>query len=37
MGSNRFHPDLLVENACEKTGLDDFGNTTTWRDGLDRV
>ncbi|WP_442930066.1 sulfotransferase family protein [Mycolicibacterium sp. BiH015] len=37
MGSDRFRPGPLIEKACEKTGLDDFGDGTTWRDGLDRV
>ena len=37
MTADRFRPDLLVEQACESTGLDDFGEDTTWRDGLDRL
>lgn len=37
MDSDRFHPDLLIERACDKTGLEDFGDSTSWRDGLDRV
>lgn len=37
MSADRFRPDLLIEKACGTAGLDDFGDSTTWRDGLDRV
>ncbi|MDG4664944.1 sulfotransferase [Mycobacterium sp. 236(2023)] len=37
MSADRFRPDVLVEQACEAVGLDDFGDTDTWRDGLQRV
>ena len=41
MSADRFRPDLLVEQACETVGLDDFGDPlapeNTWRDGLHRL
>lgn len=37
MSSHRFRPELLIEKSCDETGLDDFGDSATWRDGLDRV
>jgi sulfotransferase family protein len=35
--AERFQPDLLVEQACELAGSDDFGDDDTWRDGLARL
>jgi hypothetical protein len=35
--AERFQPDLLVEQACELVGSDDFGDDDTWRDGLARL
>ena len=37
MTAERFQPDLLVEQACELAGSDDFGDDDTWRDGLARL
>ena len=37
MTTERFDPDRLVEQACEKAGSDDFGEPEGWRDGLDRL
>ena len=37
MTVNRFAPEQLIVRACEATGLDDFGDDDTWRDGLDLV
>ena len=37
MTAERFHPDRLVEQACELAGSDDFGDDDTWRDGLARL
>lgn len=37
MTGDRFAPERLIAEACDKTGLDDFGDDDTWRDGLDRV
>ncbi|PRC53602.1 sulfotransferase, partial [Mycobacterium sp. ITM-2017-0098] len=37
MSADRFRPELLVEQACETTGLDNFGESDTWRDGLHRL
>jgi hypothetical protein len=39
VSADRFRPDLLVEQACEAVGLDDFGDAPadTWRDGLQRL
>jgi Sulfotransferase family len=34
--AERFQPDLLVEQACELAGSDDFGDDS-WRDGLARL
>ena len=30
----RLSPDLLIEQACETAGSDDFGDIDGWRDGL---
>jgi len=35
--AERFQPDLLVEQACEQAGSDDFGDDVSWRDGLARL
>jgi hypothetical protein len=32
--AERFQPDLLVEQACEQAGSDDFGDDDSWREGL---
>lgn len=37
MTAGRFVPDLLIEQACETAGSDDFGDDDTWRDGLLRL
>ncbi|HKH50560.1 MAG TPA: sulfotransferase [Mycobacterium sp.] len=37
MSTERFHPDRLVEQACEQVGSEDFGDDDTWRDGLARL
>lgn len=43
MNAARFDPDRLIEQACETTGLGDFGDVgefgggASWRDGLDRL
>lgn len=37
MSADRFAPDLLIEQACEATGLEEFGEGDTWRDGLRRL
>ena len=37
MNAGRFDPDLLVEQACEQAGSDDFGSPDGWRDGLARL
>ncbi|WP_006242042.1 sulfotransferase family protein [Mycolicibacterium tusciae] len=34
MSAERFQPDLLVEQACEQAGSDDFGDDNSWREGL---
>ena len=34
MSAERFQPDLLVEQACEQAGSDDFGGDDSWREGL---
>lgn len=34
MSAERFQPDLLVEQACEMAGSDDFGGDDSWREGL---
>ncbi len=34
MSAERFQPDLLVEQACEQAGSDDFGDNDSWREGL---
>lgn len=34
MSGERFQPDLLVEQACEMAGSDDFGGDDSWREGL---
>ena len=34
VSAERFQPDLLVEQACEQAGSDDFGGDDSWRDGL---
>ncbi|HEX9834993.1 MAG TPA: sulfotransferase [Mycobacterium sp.] len=34
MSAERFQPDLLVEQACEQAGTDDFGGADSWREGL---
>lgn len=34
MTGNRFVPEVLVEQACEATGLDDFGDGSSWQEGL---
>jgi hypothetical protein len=39
--AGRFDPAVLIEQACEWAGVDDFGTdfdeTHSWRDGLDRL
>jgi Sulfotransferase family len=40
--ADRFDPAVLIEQACELAGCDDFGGNDfdegdTWRDGLDRL
>ena len=39
--ADRFDPAVLVEQACQWAGSDDFGaefdETETWRDGLGRL
>jgi hypothetical protein len=37
VNAERFHPDRLVEQACELAGSDDFGDDDSWRDGLARL
>ncbi|MCV7154743.1 sulfotransferase family protein [Mycolicibacterium pyrenivorans] len=37
MTTERLHPDRLVEQACELTARDDFGDDDSWRDGLSRL
>ncbi len=37
MTAERFVQDRLVEQACELSGSDDFGDDDTWRDGLGRL
>ncbi len=39
MSAGRFDPELLIEQACEAAGSDDFGEPGrhTWRDGLARL
>lgn len=32
---SRFEPKLLIDQACEIAGSDDFGDDDTWREGLD--
>ncbi|MET0896944.1 MAG: sulfotransferase [Mycobacterium sp.] len=32
--ASRFDPDVLIEQACETAGSDDFGDIDGWRDGL---
>ena len=34
MSGERFQPGLLVEQACEMAGSDDFGGDDSWREGL---
>jgi Sulfotransferase family len=34
VSAERFQPDLLVEQACEQAGSDDFGGDDSWREGL---
>lgn len=34
MSAERFQPDLLIEQACEMAGSDDFGGDDSWREGL---
>jgi hypothetical protein len=34
LSAERFQPDLLVEQACEQAGSDDFGDDDSWREGL---
>ena len=34
MTAERFQPDLLIEQACEQAGSDDFGGDDSWREGL---
>jgi hypothetical protein len=34
MSAERFRPELLIEQACEQAGSDDFGDDDSWRDGL---
>jgi hypothetical protein len=36
MTASKLDPDVLVEQACAATGLDDFGEPT-WRDGMERL
>jgi len=35
--ADRLNPKRLVEEACEATGTDDFGDDDSWRDGYARV
>ncbi len=37
MTAAHFRPDLLIEQACDIAGCDDFGLDDTWRDGLTRL
>ncbi len=37
MSADRFDADLLIAQACDQAGSDDFGGEQTWRDGLDRL
>jgi Sulfotransferase family len=34
VSAEHFQPDLLVEQACEQAGSDDFGGDDSWREGL---
>jgi len=34
VSAERFAPDLLVEQACDMAGSDDFGSDDSWREGL---
>ena len=36
MGTSRLDTERIVSQACESTGLDDFGEDT-WREGLERL
>lgn len=37
MITERLDPDRLVQQACEAAGSEDFGDDSTWRDGLHRL
>jgi len=34
VSAERFQPDLLIEQACEQAGSNDFGGDDSWREGL---
>jgi hypothetical protein len=34
VSAERFQPELLIEQACEQAGCEDFGGDDSWRDGL---
>jgi hypothetical protein len=37
MSADRFDADVLIEQACNDAGADDFGGDQTWREGLGRL